>query len=83
MGAWHYLVLSAGQPPAHNIPFKGGGSLGEAEVRILFYGHEDFSESILAFFARNFWNKKRLGSVGSPDFEQSESTRVEFLLARA
>ena len=45
MGAWHFLVLSAGKPHAHKIPrFREGVWKGVVEVPILFYGHGDFSE---------------------------------------
>ena len=52
MGAWHFLVLSAGKPPhAHKIPpFRGGGVVGVSKnlvrggrkCQLYFYGRRDF-----------------------------------------
>ena len=52
MGAWHFLVLSAGKPHAHKIPpFRGGGGgfwaflrEGGVECQFYFYGRGDLSE---------------------------------------
>ena len=54
MGAWHFLVLSAGKPHARKILVLWGGGWGFSERRggwkcqLYFYGRRDFSELEIA-----------------------------------